>query len=298
LAGADVGIDETIDFQGGQDVAIADKERFVPDPGFNVLEPPSGFEKDRFVEEGEWCSSIGSVGECFLPLSGQVVGVDGELLDSGGQAVVEGVLDQGSVKDGDERFGKDVGEWPQTRAQTGSKEKGFLDRRAHERKGWRVRERVASFCEARMPSPGVRGLEQVVEGPPKGGGHGQVPEGLGAVEFLGGATGGGRKLGEGAAVDVHGHLVVGDVIPPRGKEREIRQLIVTPFGQLPQALAAGALFPGEEDGTAALAHEENVFVNFLGATPGLLEGKSGGGAGGTEIVDRTLQATRRPGGAV
>ena len=118
------------------------------------------------------------------------------------------------------------------------------------------------------------------------------------MEFLGGAPGGGRKLGEGTAVDAHGHLVVGDVIPSRGEEREIRQLVVTPFGQLPQALAAGALFPGEEDGTAALAHEENMFVNFLGAAPGLFEGKGGGVPGGAEIVDRTLRAMRRPRGAV
>ena len=128
LTGADVSIDEAIDFQGGQDVAVADKERFVPDPGFDVLEPTSGFEKDRFVEEGEGCISIGPVGECFFPLPGQVVGVDGELLDSGGQAVVEGVFDEGPVKDRDERFGKDVGERTQTRTQTGSEEKGFLDR--------------------------------------------------------------------------------------------------------------------------------------------------------------------------
>jgi len=149
-----VSIDEAIDFQGGQDVAVADEERFGLDPGFDVPEPPSGFEKDRFVKEGEWCTSIGPVGERFLPFPGQVVSVDGELLDSGGQAVVEKVLYQGPVKDRDERFGKNIGERTQTRAQTGSKEKGFLDRRSHERKGWRVGERVTRFRDARFVLPG------------------------------------------------------------------------------------------------------------------------------------------------
>ena len=97
---------------------------------------------------------------------------------------------------------------------------------------------------------------------------------------------------------MHGYLVMGDVIPSRGKEREICQLVMTPLRKLPQPPATGALFPGEEDRAAALAYKENMFVDFHGGAPGFLERERVGVVGGTEILDGTLQAIGRTGGAV
>jgi hypothetical protein len=95
--GACVGFDQSFEIEGGQDVTVVDEEGLVPDPGFEILESASGFEKNRFMKEREGGASIGSAGKCICPLFRQVVGVDGELLDSGGQTVVKSIFDEGAL---------------------------------------------------------------------------------------------------------------------------------------------------------------------------------------------------------
>lgn len=77
--------DELVDGDVGEDVAIVDDERIVPDEGGDVFDAAAGFEENFFVEEVELDSTIETLREGAVPLFVQVMGVDGDFLNAGGE---------------------------------------------------------------------------------------------------------------------------------------------------------------------------------------------------------------------
>jgi len=160
-AESEMGGNEAVEAEIGQDVGVVDEDGLVADPGFDVLQASAGFEEDRFVEEGDRRVAVdrsggrgraqrieggrrrravisGGVGEEPDPFFGEMVGVDGEFADSGVEGVVESVCDEGPVHDRDERLGKAVGEGAESGSQPGAQEKGL-------RHGGAVRDRGDGF---------------------------------------------------------------------------------------------------------------------------------------------------------
>ena len=80
------------------------------------------------MEEGERGVAVGGIWEGGGPGFGEVVGVDGEVTESGGEAVVEGVGDEGTVEDGDEWFGEGGGHGAEAGAQAGTEEESLTHR--------------------------------------------------------------------------------------------------------------------------------------------------------------------------
>ena len=88
VAGPAVGVEEFLEREVGEDVRVVDEDRLVVDPRLDVLDAAAGFEEDRFVEEGEGGAAVSRVGKGGGPRPGDVVGVDGEVVEAGGEAVV------------------------------------------------------------------------------------------------------------------------------------------------------------------------------------------------------------------
>ena len=77
------------------------------------------------MEEGELGVAVFVFWKSLAPGVGKVVGIDGDVIDAGGEAVVDGVGDEGAVVQGDERLGEDVGERLEAGAETGAEDEGF-----------------------------------------------------------------------------------------------------------------------------------------------------------------------------
>ena len=112
------------------------------------------------------------------------------------------------------------------------------------------------------------------------------------MEFFGGFLLRRRELGWATAIDMHGHFVVGNTVITSAQEREVGELTVAPFGQLPEALAACSVFLCEKNWAAALAHEEDMLIYFHRRAAGFLSRELFWFAGDTEIPDGTSRACR------
>jgi len=82
------------------------------------------------MKKGEVCASVFALWKDFVPGLMEMVSVDGEVGDSGLEAVVEGVGDQGTVGKRDEWLWKCSGQRLESGSQSGSEEEGF----AHEQR--------------------------------------------------------------------------------------------------------------------------------------------------------------------
>lgn len=102
--------DEPVDGEVGDDVTIVNEDGVALDPIGNIFNAATSFEEVRFVEERQLGSAIGSLRESFLPCFVEMMSVDGEVGNSGIEAVVEDVGDERAVGEGDEGFGQGIGE--------------------------------------------------------------------------------------------------------------------------------------------------------------------------------------------
>lgn len=80
-------------------------------------------------------------------------------------------------------------------------------------------------------------------------------------------------LGGGAGVDVESDAVVGDGVFVGGEEGEVGDGFLVAFGELPEAVAAGAGFLGEEDMAVGFADEEDVLGDLDGGAFGFFGGE-------------------------
>lgn len=120
--------DEPVDREVGDDVTIVNEDGVALDPIGDVFNTATSFEEGRFVEERQLGSAIGSLRESFLPCFVEVMSVDGEVGNSGIEAVVEDVGDERAIGEGDEGFGQGIGEGLQACAQSSSEKKCFPHR--------------------------------------------------------------------------------------------------------------------------------------------------------------------------
>jgi hypothetical protein len=74
-----------------------------------------------------------------------VVGIHCEFRDPCGEALVEGIFDQGPVKYRDQGLWKNVSERAQSRSEPGSEKEGFLDHGAHGARGGGSTEQMQGF---------------------------------------------------------------------------------------------------------------------------------------------------------
>lgn len=125
VVGGHMAGDEPVDGEVRYDVAVVDEDRISVDPGGDVFHSSPGFEEVGFVEEGQFGSSVGAIGEGLVPSLVEVMGVDREVGDAGREAVVEGVGDERAIAKGDERLRKGVGQRLKAGAETRAEEKCF-----------------------------------------------------------------------------------------------------------------------------------------------------------------------------
>ena len=78
---------------------------------------------------------------------------------------------------------------------------------------------------------------------------------------------------------------MGNAVTTRAYEGEICELLMISFGKFPEALAARALFLGEQNGPAWLLYEYYVLVYFYGCATGFLKRELFWFAGHTEVPD-------------
>ena len=121
-----VGGNELVDADVGEDVAVVDDDGLVRDEGSDVLDAATGFEKVFLVEKVEFDPAILGVGEGSVPFLMKVVGIDGDFGNASGEKVVKGVGGHGAVKDGDQWLGHGVGHGLEAGSETGAEEEGFL----------------------------------------------------------------------------------------------------------------------------------------------------------------------------
>ena len=91
-------------------------------------------------------------------------------------------------------------------------------------------------------------------------------------------------------VDVHGDLVVSNPVMASVHEREVRELMMAPLWEPPEALTACSPLLCEKHWATALLYEEDVLVYLHGRAPGSFKGELFRFAGSTEIPDGTLWA--------
>lgn len=118
--------DELVDRDVGEDVAVVDEDGVGPDEGGDVFDTAAGLEEVFFMEKVEVDAAIVAVGEGAVPFFVQVMGIDGDLGDSGGEEVIEGVGGHGAVKDGHQGLGHGVGHGLEAGSETGAEEESFL----------------------------------------------------------------------------------------------------------------------------------------------------------------------------
>ena len=125
IFGGLVGCKELLKPAIGEDIAVVDENGVCTDPLCDVFDASAGFEEFIFVEKGEGGLAIASLGKKGGPGFGEVVGIDGEIRDSGSEALVEGVGDEGAVEDRDEGLGERFSEGAESRSESGPKEEGL-----------------------------------------------------------------------------------------------------------------------------------------------------------------------------
>ena len=122
----EVGGDELVDADIGEDVAVVDEDGFGPDEGGDVLDAAAGFEKVFLVKKVELDAAVFGVGEGAVPFLMKVVGIDRDLGDAGGVQMVEGMGGHGAVKDWHQWLGHGVGHGLEAGSETSAEEEGFL----------------------------------------------------------------------------------------------------------------------------------------------------------------------------
>ena len=123
---SEMGGDEFVDGDIGEDVAVVDDDGIGPDEGGDVLDAATGFEEVFLVEKVEFDAAILGIGEGAVPFLVQVVGIDGDFGDSSGEKVIKGVGGHGTMKDGHQRFGHGVGHGLEAGSETRAEEESFL----------------------------------------------------------------------------------------------------------------------------------------------------------------------------
>ena len=98
-------------------------------------------------------------------------------------------------------------------------------------------------------------------------------------------------------VNMHGDLVMGNAVLAGAHDRKVRQLMMAPLREPPEALPARSLLLCEKHWAIALLHEENVLVYLHGCAPGFFKGELFRFAGSTKIPDGTSGAGGRSGRA-
>lgn len=134
IVGRHVSGDEPVDGEVGDNIAVVDEDGVSIDPVGDVFDTASGFEEDGFVEKCELGPPVSSIREGLFPLFMEVMGVDGEISNSGLETVIENVCDEGTVGKRNEGLWKGVCQGTQTGSESGSEKKGF----SHARRmiGW------------------------------------------------------------------------------------------------------------------------------------------------------------------
>ena len=131
----------------GEIIGVDDQEiGFVHQPIAVCADGAGAAEQDWFVEEGDRHGGGGACGDEGLNLAGQMMGVDARLGHAQLFELPEPDVEQGLAADGEEAFGRVVGEGPQTGADTGCEEE-----RLHVRPGPSGRRSCRAFSVRHRP---------------------------------------------------------------------------------------------------------------------------------------------------